>query len=125
MKHTKNILKSLLITVMALSISCKSNENPNTGAKEEEEKTFASYAGTWYGDMRGSGEEPLITINSDGSFKILGGDINIPSSNITKNSDKSYTASVENGTITFDFSSDTQATVDFGKGGELLTITKK
>ncbi|TXJ55016.1 hypothetical protein EPJ67_12255 [Brachyspira aalborgi] len=89
------------------------------------EKTFASYAGTWYGDMDGSGEKPLILINSDGSFKILGGDINVPSSDITKNSDTSYTASQGSESITFNFSSDTQGTVDFGYGKDgILTITK-
>ena len=88
------------------------------------EKTFASYAGTWYGDLYGSGEKPLILINSDGSFKILGGDINIPSSDITKNSDTSYTASQGSESITFNFSSDTQGTVDFGYGNGILTITK-
>ena len=89
------------------------------------EKTFASYAGTWYGNMDGSGEKPLILINSDGSFKILGGDINVPSSDITKNSDTSYTASQGSESITFNFSSDTQGTVDFGYGKDgILTITK-
>ena len=89
------------------------------------EKTFASYAGTWYGNMDGSGEKPLILINSDGSFKILGGDINVPSSDITKNSDTSYTASQGSESITFNFSSDIQGTVDFGYGKDgILTITK-
>lgn len=89
------------------------------------EKTFASYAGTWYGDLDGSGEAPLIAINSDGSFKIFGSGINVPSSDITKNSDTSYTASQGSESITFNFSSDTQGTVDFGHGkDEILTITK-
>ena len=102
--------------------------NSGTGGGSETgsgEKTFASYAGTWYGDMDGSGEKPLILINSDGSFKILGGDINVPSSDITKNSDTSYTASQGSESITFNFSSDTQGTVDFGYGKDgILTITK-
>ena len=97
-------------------------EGSGTGGGE---KTFVSYAGTWYGDMDGSGEKPLILINSDGSFKILGGDINVPSSDITKNSDTSYTASQGSESITFNFSSDTQGTVDFGYGKDgILTITK-
>ena len=93
-----------------------------TGGRE---KTFASYAGTWYGDLDGSGEAPLIVINSDGSFKIFGDGINVPSSDITKNSDTSYTVSQGSESITFNFSSDTQGTVDFGhrKDG-ILTITK-
>ena len=93
-----------------------------TGGRE---KTFASYAGTWYGDLDGSGEAPLIVINSDGSFKIFGGGINVPSSDITKNSDTSYTASQGSESITFNFSSDTQGTVDFGHGKDgIFTITK-
>lgn len=102
--------------------SAGTGEGSGTGSGE---KTFASYAGTWYGDMDGSGEKPLILINSDGSFKILGGDINVPSSDITKNSDTSYTASQGSESITFNFSSDTQGTVDFGYGKDgILTITK-
>ena len=120
---TKKLFTYMVVgaLVMALSISCKSNEDPKT-----EEKTFASYAGTWYGDieMDGSGEKPLITINSDGSFTLIASGLNYPSSSITRNSDKSYTASVGTETITFDFSSDNQATVDFG-GGSQLPITRK
>ena len=95
------------------------------------EKTFASYAGTWYGDLDGSGEKPLILINSDGSFKILGGDINVPSSDITKNSDTSYTASHGSESVTFNFSSDTQGklimetTQGSNSLSETLDITKK
>ena len=130
---TKKLFTYMVVgaLVMALSISCKSNEDPNSGdtKKEDpktEEKTFASYAGTWYGDldMDGSVEKPLITINSDGSFTLIASGLNYPSSSITRNSDKSYTASVGTETITFDFSSDNQATVDFG-GGSQLPITRK
>ena len=94
-------------------------------------KTFASYAGTWYGDLDGSGEAPLIVINSDGSFKIFGGGINIPSSDITKNSDTSYTASQGSESITFNFSSDTQGklimeiTQGSNSQSSTIDITKK
>ena len=62
-----------------------------------------------------------------------GNDFPIPSSSITKNSDTSYTATVvaaESGVagqLNFNFSSDTQGTVDIIGGGELPTIniTKK
>ena len=120
---TKKLFTYMVVgaLVMALSISCKSNEDPKT-----EEKTFASYAGTWYGDMEmdGSGEKPLITINSDGSFTLIASGLNYPSSSITRNSDKSYSYSYEGMTISFNFSSDTQATVDFG-GGTQFPITRK
>ena len=75
--------------------------------------------------MDGCGDHLLITINSDGSFTVIPNGLNYPSFSITRNSYKSYTVSDETGTITFDFSSDTQATVDFVVGSELLTIIKK
>ena len=99
---------------MALSISCKSNEDPKT-----EEKTFASYAGTWWGDTGKEVEEALIIINTDGSFTLVGPNMQFPSSAITKSSDTSYTFSYEGTTMIFNFSSDTQATVDFGEGNQV------
>ena len=104
--------------VMALFVSCKSNENPKT-----QEKTFASYAGAWWAPPLKEGTEIyIITINADGSMvfhnSALGGssDLSIPSSSITKNSDINYTATVtdegsgETGQLIFTFSSDTQGT---------------
>ena len=132
MKLLKKITILLCFLSLIAFVSCSAEDK--SGVKEKDntdgteitgggEKTFASYAGTWYGDMDGSGEKPLITINSDGSFTVIASGLNYPS--ITRNSDKSYTASAETGTITFDFSSDTQGTVDFGYGEDgILTITK-
>ena len=133
MKLLKKITILLCFLSLIAFVSCSAEDK--SGVKEKDntdgteikgggEKTFASYAGTWYGDMMdGSGEKPLIRINSDGSFTLIASGLNYPS--ITRNSDKSYTASVEIGTITFDFSSDTQGTVDFGYGEDgILTITK-
>ena len=122
MKLLKKITILLCFLSLIAFVSCSAEDK--SGVKEGE-KTFASYAGTWYGDMDGSGEKPLITINSDGSFTLISSSVNYPSSSITRNSDKSYTAIVETETITFDFSSDTQGTVDFGYGEDgILTITK-
>ena len=125
---TKKLFTYMVVgaLVMALSISCKSNEDPNSGdTKKEDQKTFASYAGTWWGDMSGKGvEEALITINTDGSFIVLGSNAQVPSSDITKSSDTSYTASYKGMTMIFNFSSDTQATVDFG-GGNQVPINRK
>ncbi len=117
---TKKLFTYMVVgaLVMALSISCKSNEDPKT-----EEKTFASYAGTWWGDF-GKGVEEAVIINTDGSFTISAANMQVPSSAITKSGDTSYTLSYEGFTITFDFSSDNQATVDFG-GGIQLPITRK
>ena len=129
---TKKLFTYMVVgaLVMALSISCKSNEDPNSGDTKKEdqktqEKTFASYAGTWWGDMSGKGvEEALITINTDGSFIVLGSNAQVPSSDITKSSDTSYTASYEGMTMIFNFSSDTQATADF-EGGNQVPINRK
>lgn len=110
----------LLSLILLFSISCKSNEDPKT-----EEKTFASYAGTWWGDFGKGVEEALITINTDGSFTILNANTQVPSSAITKSSDTSYTVSYEGATMIFNFSSDTQATVDFGGGSQPIPITRK
>ena len=118
---TKKLFTYMVVgaLVMALSISCKSNEDPKT-----EEKTFASYAGTWWGDTGKEVEEALITINTDGSFTLIGPNMQFPSSAITKSSDTSYTFSYEGTTMIFNFSSDTQATVDFG-GGNQVPINRK
>ena len=120
---TKKLFTYMVVgaLVMALSISCKSNEDPKT-----EEKTFASYAGTWWGDFGKGVEEALITINTDGSFTISAANMQVPSSAITKSSDTSYTVSYEGTTMIFNFSSDTQATVDFvGEGSQPIPITRK
>ena len=118
---TKKLFTYMVVgaLVMALSISCKSNEDPKT-----EEKTFASYAGTWWGDTGKEVEEALIIINTDGSFTLVGPNMQFPSSAITKSSDTSYTFSYEGTTMIFNFSSDTQATVDFG-GGNQVPINRK
>ena len=55
---------------------------------------------------------------------MISSNMQIPSSAITKSSDTSYTVSYEGSTIIFNFSSDTQATVDFGDG-QPAPITKK
>ena len=128
---TKKLFTYMVVgaLVMALSISCKSNEDPNSGDTKKEdqktqEKTFASYAGTWWGDTGKGVEEALITINTDGSFIVLGSNEQVPSSDITKSSDTSYTAIYQGMTMIFNFSSDTQATVDFG-GGTQVPINRK
>ena len=132
---TKKLFTYMVVgaLVMALSISCKSNEDPNSGdTKKEDQKTFASYAGTWWGDMSGKGvEEALITINTDGSFILIPANIQVPSSNITKKSDTSYSAPLTaegvSGELVFTFSSDTQGKFEQIGGGVSAStpITKK
>ena len=131
---TKKLFTYMVVgaLVMALSISCKSNEDPKT-----EEKTFASYAGTWWGDFGKGVEEALIIINTDGSMVMYdsggrGSDIPVSSTSIKKNSDISYTATVtaESGTseqYIFTFSSDTQGKYEQIGGGvsASIPITKK
>lgn len=117
--------------VMALSISCKSNEDPNSGDTKEE-RTFSYYAGDWWGDPESNGTETkFITINTDGSFILIPANIQVPSSNITKKSDTSYSATVTmggaSGELVFTFSSDTQGTYEQIGGGvsTSMPITKK
>ena len=146
MKNIKTIFSYVVVAalVAVLFISCKSNEDPNSGDTKKEdtktqEKTFSSYAGNWWGDAASEGTEThLITINADGSMVMhndaeLGGDVSIPSSSITKNSDTNYTAAVTDassgmsGQFIFTFSSDTQGTLGVIGGGVTtsIPITKK
>ena len=124
--------------VMALSISCKSNEDPNSGDTKKEdqktqERTFSYYAGDWWGDPEGDGTEiKFFTINTDGSFIwIPAKNMQVPSSNITKKSDTSYSATVTmdgvSGELIFTFSSDTQGKFEqIGGGGSFSRpIAKK
>ena len=116
--------------VMALFVSCKSNENPKT-----EEKTFASYAGAWWGSPSNEGAIHPITINADGSMIMhnMGEVISVASSSITKNSDTNYTTTVTEASsgisaqFNFTFSSDTQGTLGMiGDGVNVsIPITKK
>ena len=124
--------------VMVLSISCKSNEDPNSGDTKTQERTFSYYAGNWWGDAASEGTEThIITINADGSMVMhndaeLVGDVSIPSSSITKNSDTNYTATVTDassgmyGQFIFTFSSDTQGTLNIiAEVNASIPITKK
>ena len=118
--------------VMALSISCKSNEDPNSGDTKEE-RTFSYYAGDWWGDPESNGTEiKFITINTDGSFILIPANIQVPSSNITKKSDTSYSAPLTaegvSGELVFTFSSDTQGKYEQMIGGGVtgsIPINKK
>ena len=84
---TKKLFTYMVVgaLVMALSISCKSNEDPNSGDTKKEdqktqERTFSYYAGDWWSNIAGT-ETKFITINADGSMMIYdsgGGGSNIP-----------------------------------------------
>ena len=118
--------------VMALSISCKQNEDPNSGDTKEE-RTFSYYAGDWWSDPESNGTEiKFITINTDGSFILIPANIQVPSSNITKKSDTSYSATATmdgaSGELVFTFSSDTQGKYEQMIGGGVtasIPINKK
>ena len=112
----------LLSLTLLFSISC-SNKDKTGG----DEKTFAYYAGVWWGKETPDSEEAsLITINTDGSMIMhnqrggSAGDITVASTSITKNSDTSYTAIISqegadiemNLQLNFTFSSDTQGKFD-------------
>ena len=130
---TKKLFTYMVVgaLVMALSISCKSNEDPNSGDTKEE-RTFSYYAGDWWGDPEKDGTEmKFITINTDGSFILIPANMQVPSSNITKKSDTNYSATVTmegvSGELVFTFSSDTQGKFEQIGGGVSAStpITKK
>ena len=131
---TKKLFTYMVVgaLVMALSISCKSNEDPNSGDTKEE-RTFSYYAGDWWGDPEKDGTEiKFITINTDGSFILIPAKgMQVPSSAITKKSDTNYSATATmdgvSGELIFTFSSDTQGTFEQIGGGvsASMPITKK
>ena len=131
---TKKLFTYMVVgaLVMALSISCKSNEDPNSGDTKEE-RTFSYYAGDWWGDPEKDGTEmKFITINTDGSFILIPANMQVPSSNITKKSDTNYSATVTmegvSGELVFTFSSDTQGKYEQMIGGVVtgsIPINKK
>ena len=129
---TKKLFTYMVVgaLVMALSISCKSNEDPNT---KDEERTFASYAGAWWGKTdTDNPETKLFTINTDGSMimhnEAVGEDVTVASTSIIKNSDTSYTATINDassgmsGQLNFTFSSDTQG--KFNLIGDGMNISR-
>ena len=139
----KIITLLIFLSLSALiSISCKSNEDPNSGTNEEngaEQRTLSYYTGDWYGSLAGNNQEYLLlTINSNGSLILKkvytegSNDETISSTSITRNSDTSYTfeyydsSQGSKANITLTFSSDTQGTFAGSSSGEVpLTITKK
>ena len=131
---TKKLFTYMVVgaLVMALFISCKSNEDPNSGDTKEE-RTFSYYAGDWWGDPEKDGTEmKFITINTDGSFILIPANMQVPSSNITKKSDTNYSATVTmegvSGELVFTFSSDTQGKYEQMIGGGVtgsIPINKK
>ena len=130
---TKKLFTYMVVgaLVMALSISCKSNEDPNSGDTKEE-RTFSYYAGDWWADPESNGTEiKFITINTDGSFILIPANLQVPSSNITKKSDTNYSATATmdgvSGELVFTFSSDTQGKFEQIGGGVSAStpITKK
>lgn len=137
---TKKLFTYMVVgaLVMALSISCKSNEDPNSGDTKKEdqktqERTLSYYAGDWWADPEGNGTEiKFITINTDGSFILIPANIQVPSSNITKKSDTNYSATVTmegvSGELIFTFSNDTQGKYEQMIGGAVtvsIPINKK
>ena len=126
---TKKLFTYMVVgaLVMALSISCKSNEDPNSGDTKEE-RTFSYYAGDWWGDPESNGTEiKFITINTDGSFILIPAKgMQVPSSAITKKSDTNYSATATmdgvSGELIFTFSSDTQGEFEQIGGGVSVSM---
>lgn len=83
------------------------------------------YAGDWWVSVEGT-EQRFFTINADGSVIIYGDPttITIPSTDITKNSDTSYTYYDNAGnSMNFNFTSDTKGIVV--EGNTAFNVTKK
>ena len=128
--HFKTFLITLLSLTLLFSISCSDAYKP---IGEDGTRTLSYYAGNWWGSLSSGSEESIIfTINLDGSvLLIVGGNSTIPSTDITKNSDTSYTyyntTETENASIHFNFTSDTEGTITLeGDSGTLsVTVTKK
>ena len=131
---TKKLFTYMVVgaLVMALSISCKSNEDPNSGDTKKEdqktqERTFSYYAGDWWSNIPRT-ETKFITINTDGSFILIPAKgMQVPSSAITKKSDTNYSATATmdgvSGELVFTFSSDTQGKFEQMIGGVVLAST--
>ena len=120
--HFKTFLITLLSSTLLFSISC-SNEGTTGGGT----RTLSYYAGDWWVSFEG-GEQHLFTINADGSVILKiddGSEMTIPPTDITKNSDTSYTYynATENAILGFNFTSDTKGTVL--DGTTALNVTKK
>ena len=121
--HFKTFLISLLSLTLLFSISCSDAYKPSG---EDGTRTLSYYAGDWWVSVEGE-EQRFLTINADGSVIIYGDPdtITIPSTDITKNSDTSYTYydATEHAGMDFNFTSDTKGTVVDSAG--TLHITKK
>ena len=119
--HFKTFLITLLSLTLLFSISCSDAYKPS-----DETRTLSYYAGDWWVSVEGE-EQRFLTINADGSVIIYGDPdtITIPSTDITKNSDTSYTYydATEHAGMDFNFTSDTKGTVVDNVG--TLHITKK
>ena len=127
MSLINNRFKIFLITLLSLTllflISCSDAYKPSG---EDGTRTLSYYAGDWWVSVEGE-EQRFLTINADGSVIIYGDPdtITIPSTDITKNSDTSYTYydATEHAGMDFNFTSDTKGTVVDNVG--TLHITKK
>ena len=108
MKTIKN-LKTLLIflsLVALLFVGCKNEDKTGNGepSNENSKITLSHYAGSWYID----GTDTLVfKIKHDGSFEDASSGKTFPSSDITRNSETSYTLPDKS---KLNFSSDTQGT---------------
>ena len=127
MKNIKKITILLLFLSLFVFISCS---NKKTTGTEDSGRTLSYYAGNWWGNTGGTGEEHIFTINADNSFTMVAGGegIEVPSSYITRDSDTSYTVSMEGQTLNLTFSSDTQGKYSVTQEGQnpvSFDITKK
>ena len=128
MKNIKKITILLLFLSLFVFISCS---NKKTTGTEGSGRTLSYYAGNWWGNTGGTGEEHIFTINADNSLTMVAGgesSIEVPSSYITRDSDTSYTVSMSGQTLNLTFSSATQGKYSVNQEGQTpvsFDITKK
>ena len=130
MKKLKNITILLCFLSLLAFISCSAEDKTGSGGT----RTLSYYAGDWWGNLDGSGEEGghMLTVNVDDSVILKnvgsgsGSDLPIPSTDITKNSDASYTLNFvmtgASGNVKLDFSSDTTGTLTLTQGEAFMTV---
>ena len=117
------ILIALLSSILLFSISCSSSKDPK-------ESSLSYYAGNWYYTEDNVTGDHIFTVNSDDSLTVTaiiegGENMTIPKSEITRNSETSYTYYYQGNSYTVNFTSQTQAKFTMEGVDKEAIITKK
>ena len=126
------LLLIILSLIALFSISCDNKNKTGT-----EGRTLSYYAGNWWAKNPDTSKtENIFTINTDGSIPLKpegSSEVIIPSSSVTRVSDKNYTTIYNDSSVNIDvkltliFSSDKQGklTMETGTDSAIVDITKK